>query len=230
MMVSSLLVILRGPRVAAGARTKQPRRCGRRPSRLARDLRMTGQTQASSSQSAIFARAVRSTVSKSLPRRTAGPFSLLPFATEAKGSGTPTDAGLVSAPAGAARALISCPSPFARKAFEGARSPVGVPPRLSPRGLTSPLAQLRPCFLGRGLVRVLPAFACPSPVSTSRADRSIGRHDARAGRGTGRIFPPAATAPAPHSRIPSRKASLNERDFDSLECNRTGDRCQYPSP
>ncbi len=60
--------------------------------------------------------------------------------------------------------------------------------------------------------RVLPAFACPSPVSTSRADRSIGRHDARAGRGTGRILPPAATAPAPHSRIPSRKASLNERD------------------
>ena len=46
--------------------------------------------------------------------------------------------------------------------------------------------------------RVLPAFACPSPVSTSRADRSIGRHDARAGRGTGRILLPAATAPAPH--------------------------------
>ena len=41
-----------------------------------------------------------------------------------------------------------------------ARSPAGVPPRLSPRGLTSPKAQPRPGFLGRGLSGRYP----PSPV------------------------------------------------------------------
>jgi len=56
--------------------------------------------------------------------------------------------------------LSLVPPPFAGEAFEGARSPVGVPPRLSPRGLTSPQAQLRPCFLGRGLSGCCP----PSPV------------------------------------------------------------------
>ena len=33
--------------------------------------------------------------------------------------------------------------------------------------------------------RVLPAFACPSPVSTSRAGRNAGRHDAQAARERG---------------------------------------------
>ena len=91
--------------------------------------------------------------------------------------------------------LSLVPPPFAEEAFEGARSPVGVPPRLSPRGLTSPQAQLRPCFLGGGLthdpekwkpvfrkdhaqaknrLRALPAFARPSPVSTSRTVVSAG--------------------------------------------------------
>ena len=89
------------------------------------------------------------------PLTTVGPFLFLPFATESKGKRNADRRCLTtSAPAGAARALSLCPPPFPEKAFERARSPVGVPPRLSPEGLTSPLAQLRPCFLGRGLAGV----------------------------------------------------------------------------
>jgi hypothetical protein len=128
-----------------------------------------------------------------------GGFSLLPFAALAKGSGTPTDAddhpphlAMRLVPR---RGTIACRRPTAALA-EGTYVTQGATQAMLP---------------GTRSERVLPAFACPSPVSTSRADRSIGRHDARAGRGTGRILPPAATAPAPHSRIPSRKASLNER-------------------
>ena len=48
-----------------------------------------------------------------------------------------------------------------RQRAKRARSPVGVPPRLSPRGLTSPKAQPRPCFLGRGLTHD-PEGSCAS--------------------------------------------------------------------
>jgi len=52
--------------------------------------------------------------------------------------------------------------------------------------------------------RALPAIACPSPVSNSRAGPSAGRHDARAARE--RIAkPPAGTALAPTSRLASGK-------------------------
>jgi len=57
-----------------------------------------------------------------------------------KGSGTPADAYEMSAPAGAVRATVrsACADPPLR-----ARSPVGVPPRFSPEGLSSPVAQLQ---------------------------------------------------------------------------------------
>ena len=86
-------------------------------------------------------RAVKSILSSSAPDE-CGAFSLLPFATEAKGSGTPTGVSS-NLRTGQVRRRANAPA-----------SPVGVPPRLSPRGLTSPKAQPRPCFLGRGLAGV----------------------------------------------------------------------------
>lgn len=62
----------------------------------------------------------------------------LPFATAAKGSGTPAS---VSSKTSALTA---------RRRAKRARPPAGVPPRLSPRGLTSPEARPEPGFLGRG--------------------------------------------------------------------------------
>src|ERR1700728_4103933 len=139
----------------------QPRRCGRLVrGPLRGHLRKTGKHASLLPLGRDFSPEPSDQSFQNLAPDECGASSLLPSAIEAKGSGTPTDAGLVSAPAGVARALISCPPPFAGKAFEGARSPVGVPPRLSPRGLTSPRAQLRPCFLGRGLCGCCP----PSPV------------------------------------------------------------------
>ena len=76
------------------------------------------------------------------PLTNAGPSLLLPFATYAKGSGTPTGVGS-NLRTGQVRRRANAPA-----------SPVGVPPRLSPRGLTSPKAQLRPCFLRPGLMSV----------------------------------------------------------------------------
>jgi hypothetical protein len=153
-----------------------------------------------------------------------GSFLFFPSPPKAKGSGTPTDAGLVSAPAGAARALISCPFPICGEGFRGGTLACRRPTAALAKGTYVTFGATQAMLPGTRSERVLPAFACPSPVSTSRADRSIGRHDARAGRGTGRILPPAATAPAPHSRIPSRKASLNERDNSA--CNGNRDECQ----
>jgi hypothetical protein len=98
-----------------------------------------------------------------------------------------------------------------RQRAKRARSPVGVPPRLSPRGLTSPKAQLRPGFLGRGLSGRYP----PSPVLVQRTPRAP-------------VIVPVDVMPkppgeravssrprAPHSlrlpQIPSRKPSCTER-------------------
>ncbi len=68
-----------------------------------------------------------------------------------KGSGTPTNA--VSQPPHLVRRLAPCK----------ARSPVGVPPRFSPKGLVIPKAQLQARLPGTRSERALPAFACPSP-------------------------------------------------------------------
>ena len=56
-----------------------------------------------------------------------------------------------------------------------ARSPIGVPPRLSPKGVIVPKAQLQARLPGTWSVRALPAFACPSPASTSRPGHNAGR-------------------------------------------------------
>jgi hypothetical protein len=119
---------------------------------------------------------------------------------------------------------VSCPSPICGGGFRAGTLACRRPTAALAKGTYVTFGATQAMLPGTWSERVLPAFACPSPVSTSRADRSIGRHDARAGRGTGRILPPAATAPAPHSRIPSRKASLNERDHSP--CNGYRDECQ----
>jgi hypothetical protein len=46
---------------------------------------------------------------------------------------------------------------------EGARTLDGVPPRLSPKGVIVPKAQLQARLPGTWSARALPAFACPSP-------------------------------------------------------------------
>src|SRR6204780_1576682 len=56
-----------------------------------------------------------------------------------------------------------------------ARSPIGVPPRFSPKGVIVPKAQLQARLPGTRSVRVLPAIACPSPASTSRPGHNAGR-------------------------------------------------------
>ena len=54
------------------------------------------------------------------------------------------------------------PSEHPRPAeMHGGGSPLGVPPRLSPRGLTSPKARLEPGFLGREMSRALPGVSVP---------------------------------------------------------------------
>jgi hypothetical protein len=50
-----------------------------------------------------------------------------------------------------------------------ARSPIGVPPRFSPEGFCAPMAQLQARLPGTWSDRVLPAFACPSPVEAPHA-------------------------------------------------------------
>src|SRR5208282_377340 len=80
-----------------------------------------------------------------------------------KGSGTPADAMFhvphASGVRGAPRIRRLAP-PFRLRA----RSPAGVPPRLSPKGVVVPKAQLQARLPGTRSERALPAFACPSPV------------------------------------------------------------------
>ena len=60
-------------------------------------------------------------------------------------------------------------------ALAKARSPIGVPPRLSPKGVIVPKAQLQARLPGTWSERALPAIACPSPASTSRPGHNAGR-------------------------------------------------------
>jgi hypothetical protein len=87
-----------------------------------------------------------------------------------------------------------------RRAPCKARPPVGVPPRLSPKGLLIPKAQRQAMLPGTWPERSIrygrpnrgaetsrcstgvTRAACPSPASTSRAGHSAGRHDAQAAR------------------------------------------------
>jgi hypothetical protein len=99
--------------------------------------------------------------------------------------GTPTNAGTTAASCDAARALR-------------ARSSVGVPPRLSPKGIIpSRRLSFRPGFLGRGLYGRYP----PSPVPVQGCTSRPGRHDAQAARKR-TANPLAGTAPAPPFGLP----------------------------
>ena len=169
-------------RIARGAQTR-----GEAPSssllRSSTSPRTRGEVKKQSRSRARFSPEPSDQPFQFRPCRTAGAFSLLPFAACAKGSGTPTDAGLVSAPAGAARALVSCPFPICGGGFRGGTLACRRPTAALAKGTYVTQGATQAMLPGTWSERVLPAFACPSPVSTSRADRSIGRHDARAGRG-----------------------------------------------
>src|SRR5580693_9900529 len=64
-----------------------------------------------------------------------------------------------------------------------------------------PKAQLQARLPGTRSERALPAFACPSPGSTSHPGRNAGRRDAQAARER-TANPPASTAPAPPHGLP----------------------------
>jgi hypothetical protein len=107
-----------------------------------------------------------------------------------KGSGTPADADQHP------------PHLAMRRAPCKARSPFGVPPRLSPKGIIpSQRLGFRPGFLGRGLNGRYPSSPVPVQGSTSHPGRNAGRHDAQAARER-TANPPASTAPAPPHGMP----------------------------
>jgi hypothetical protein len=113
--------------------------------------------------------------------------------------------------------FLCFPSPLTQKeaerrqAWVATSAPAGCgggrtrPPRLSASHRGSRQGDLRHPRRSPGHVswdavwQVLPAFACPSPASTSRAGRNAGRHDAQAARERGVSSRPRA----PHSlRLP----------------------------
>jgi hypothetical protein len=90
----------------------------------------------------------------------------------------------------------------ARRALSGARTPVGVPPRLSPEGIIpSQRLGFRPGFLGRGLNGRYPPSPVPVQGCTSHPGHNAGRHDAQAAREQ-IANPLAGTAPAPPHGLP----------------------------
>jgi hypothetical protein len=88
----------------------------------------------------------------------------------------------------------------ARRALSGARTPVGVPPRLLHRR-TNATAQLQPCFLGRGFDGRYPSSTYPSPARSAQTGHRAGRTVSEAARER-TANPPAGTAPAPPHGLP----------------------------
>ena len=117
-----------------------------------------------------------------------------------EGSGTPANAGHQPPH------ILRCGArPF------GARTLVGVPPRLSPQGIIpSQRLSFRPGFLGRGLHGRYPPSPVPVQGSTSHPGRNAGRHDAQAAREQP-ANPPAGTALAPMTRCASAPCPSPER-------------------
>ena len=130
----------------------------------------------------------------------------------------------------ARRAPLSLsPLPRAGEGREGARSPIGVPPRLLPSGLSALGRNSRPGFLGRGRtfdpVRSLQPGSKDSRsyagVTRARLSQSRER-TSRTGRSAGQMMPEAARrsvsfrARAPHSlrlqEYPRRRRPSAERD------------------
>src|SRR5580704_5283389 len=87
------------------------------------------------------------------------------------------------------------PHLWVRLALCKGRSPICVPPRLSPKGVIVPKAQLQARLPGTWSERVLPAFACPSPASTSRPGHNAGRLMPKPPGSGSDEPPPAGTAP-----------------------------------
>jgi hypothetical protein len=118
-----------------------------------------------------------------------------------KGSGTPADADQYP------------PHLAMRRAPCKARSPFGVPPRLSPKGIIpSQRLSFRPGFLGRGLHGRYPPSPVPVQGCTSHPGRNAGRHDAQAARKRG-VWPhPRAPPSLRRRRVPSADSVLTERD------------------
>src|ERR1700692_2208969 len=101
-----------------------------------------------------------------------------------------------------------------RYAPYGARSPVGVPPRLSPKGIIpSQRLSFRPGFLGRGLRGRYPPSPVPVQGCTSHPGHNAGRHDAQAAREQA-ANPPAGTALAPMTRCASVSCPSMSEDYD----------------
>src|SRR5580700_6696181 len=95
----------------------------------------------------------------------------------------------------------------------GARTLVGVPPRLSPKGIIpSQRLSFRPGFLGRGLHGRYPPSPVPVQGCTSHPGRNAGRHDAQAAREQA-ANPPAGTALAPMTRCASASCPSPEREL-----------------
>jgi len=126
------------------------------------------------------------------------PFCFSLPSQEKKGSGTPTNAG------------HQPPHLAMRHAPYRARSSVGVPPRLSPKGIIpSQRFSFRPGFLGRGLNGRYPPSPVPVQGCTSRPGRNVG----------GLIPKPPGSELQIHPRAPHplhlsaclRKASFGER-------------------
>jgi hypothetical protein len=126
-----------------------------------------------------------------------------------EGSGTPTDASSILRACGRGSPLRT--SLVCEGGTEGG-SPVGVPPRLLPTGV-SPRALLQARLPGTRVRRALPALACPSPVEAPHAPVVMPAD----------MMPKAARertvsfrARAPHSlrirEYPRPKASLDEQD------------------
>ena len=114
-----------------------------------------------------------------------------------------------------------------RHALDGARSPIGVPPRLSPEGRRSQRLSSRPRFLGRGSGGCYPPLPCPSPVTAPHAPAVV---PARKMPGAARERTVSVRARAPHSLHPreylrERRPSVSEW-FCSTE---TVTKCQWKS-
>ena len=93
------------------------------------------------------------------------------------------------------------------------RSPIGVPPRFSPKGVIVPKAQLQARLPGTWSERALPAFACPSPASTSRPGHNAGRLMPKPPGSGSDEPPPAGTAPRPDQPGSLADVLHGERDW-----------------
>src|SRR6202044_4009751 len=115
------------------------------------------------------------------PLTNAGLFSLLPFATESKRKRNADRRWSYLRTGRCGACPVSCPSPICGGGFRGGTLACRRPTAALAKGAYVTFGATQAMLPGTRSERVLPAFSCPSPVSTSRADRSIGRHDARAG-------------------------------------------------